>query len=174
MGEARFTSSARTTLAKIPPARNSNSLEPRFHTETPVTSECSRSGVNWIRCQVPSMERAMPEQALKHPTWSMGKKVSIDSATLMNKALEIIEAHWLFGLPGEKIATVVHPQSMVHALVEFCDGSVMAQLASPDMKLPIQSALTWCADGPRRAGGCARRMKWEELRKLDAPEGSDQ
>ena len=82
-----------------------------------------------------------PAQALKHPTWNMGKKISIDSATLMNKALEVIEARWLFGLRPEQIEVVVHPQSIVHSMVEFIDGSVVAQLSPPDMRLPIQYAL---------------------------------
>ncbi len=82
-----------------------------------------------------------PEQALKHPTWKMGKKISIDSATLMNKALEVIEARWLFGLEPEQIEVVVHPESIVHSMVEFVDGSVIAQLSPPDMRLPIQYAL---------------------------------
>lgn len=86
---------------------------------------------------------ATAEQALNHPTWEMGPKITIDSATLMNKVLEVIEAHWLFDLPAEKIEVVIHPQSVVHALVEFCDGSVIAQLAQPDMKLPIAYALDW-------------------------------
>ena len=83
------------------------------------------------------------EEALSHPTWEMGEKVTIDSATLMNKGLEVIEAHWLFGLPGSQIQVLIHPQSVVHSLVEFVDGSVMAQLALPDMEIPIQYALTW-------------------------------
>ena len=83
-----------------------------------------------------------PEQALRHPTWSMGPKISIDSATLMNKALEVIEARWLFGLEPEQIEVVVHPESVVHSMVEFVDGSVVAQLSPPDMRLPIQLALT--------------------------------
>ena len=82
-------------------------------------------------------------QALKHPTWRMGDKVTIDSATLMNKGLEVIEAFWLFGLPPEKIDVVIHPQSIVHSMVEFVDGSVIAQLGIPDMRLPIQYALTY-------------------------------
>ena len=82
-----------------------------------------------------------PEQALKHPTWNMGRKISIDSATLMNKALEVIEARWLFGLEPEQIEVVVHPESIVHSMVEFVDGSVIAQLSPPDMRLPIQYAL---------------------------------
>lgn len=84
-----------------------------------------------------------PEQALRHPTWSMGPKISIDSATLMNKALEVIEARWLFGLEPEQVEVVVHPESVVHSMVEFVDGSVVAQLSPPDMRLPIQLALTY-------------------------------
>jgi 1-deoxy-D-xylulose-5-phosphate reductoisomerase len=89
---------------------------------------------------------ATPDEALNHPTWNMGRKISIDSATLMNKALEVIEAHWLFALPASRIDVVIHPQSIVHSLVEFVDGSVVAQLGNPDMRLPIQTALTF----PRR------------------------
>ncbi len=84
-----------------------------------------------------------PEQALKHPTWNMGPKISVDSATLMNKALEVIEARWLFDLRPEQIEVVVHPESVVHSMVEFVDGSVVAQLSPPDMRLPIQFALTY-------------------------------
>lgn len=84
-----------------------------------------------------------PSQALKHPTWQMGQKITIDSATLMNKALEIIEAKWLFNLTAEQIDVVIHPQSIIHSLVEFCDGSVIAQMGMPDMKVPIQYALTY-------------------------------
>jgi len=84
---------------------------------------------------------ATPEQALKHPTWSMGPKITVDSATLMNKGLEIIEASWLFGCPAEKVQLALHRQSIVHAMVVFCDGSVKAQLAVPDMRLPITAAL---------------------------------
>lgn len=84
-----------------------------------------------------------PEQALKHPTWQMGPKITIDSATLMNKALEVIEARWLFGLEPEQIDVVVHPESIVHSMVEFADGSVIAQLSPPDMRLPIQYALNY-------------------------------
>ena len=83
------------------------------------------------------------EEALNHPTWRMGRKITIDSATLMNKALEIIEAHWLFGLPGERIDVVVHPQSVVHSMVEFTDGTLLAQLGRTDMRIPIQYALTY-------------------------------
>jgi 1-deoxy-D-xylulose-5-phosphate reductoisomerase len=92
-----------------------------------------------------------PEMALKHPTWKMGPKISIDSATLMNKALEVIEARWLFGLEPDQIEVVVHPESIVHSMVEFVDGSVVAQLSPPDMRLPIQYAFTY---PDRVAGSC--------------------
>ncbi len=109
------------------------------------------------------MRGARSSDALKHPTWSMGQKITIDSASLMNKALEVIEAHWLFGLPADKIEAIVHPQSIVHSFVEFNDGSTIAQLSPPDMKLPIQCALTW----PERTEGCSPTMPWERLRSLD-------
>ena len=94
-----------------------------------------------------------PAQALRHPTWSMGAKITVDSATLLNKGLEIIEAHWLFALPYDKIEVVIHPQSIVHALVEFADGAVKAQLSHPDMRLPIQHALSYPARLPTYWGG---------------------
>ena len=84
-----------------------------------------------------------PEQALNHPTWRMGKKITIDSATLMNKGLEVIEASWLFGAAPEEIDVVVHPQSIVHSMVEFVDGSILAQMGLTDMRIPIQYALTY-------------------------------
>ena len=84
-----------------------------------------------------------PEEALKHPTWNMGPKITIDSATLMNKAFEVIEAHWLFGVPWENIEVVIHPQSMIHSMVEFVDGSVKAQIGPPDMRAPIQYSLLY-------------------------------
>ena len=89
------------------------------------------------------IENVTAEEALKHPTWRMGPKISIDSATLMNKALEVIEARWLFDLKPEQIEVVVHPESVVHSMVEFVDGSVIAQLSPPDMRLPVQLALTY-------------------------------
>src|SRR5213076_3045156 len=100
-----------------------------------------------------------PDEALQHPTWRMGPKITIDSATLMNKALEIIEARWLFDLPPDRIEVVIHPESIIHSFVEFCDGSVLAQLSPPDMRLPIQYALTY----PERVCGPARKLDWREL-----------
>jgi 1-deoxy-D-xylulose-5-phosphate reductoisomerase len=101
-----------------------------------------------------AIRTATVEQALKHPNWSMGPKVTIDSATLMNKGLELIEAHHLFALPPEQIDILVHPQSIVHSLVEFCDGSLIAQLGSPDMLIPIAYCLAW----PERMQGPAPRL----------------
>jgi len=98
-------------------------------------------------------------QALQHPTWRMGPKISIDSATLMNKALEVIEARWLFQLSPEQIEVIIHPESVIHSFVEFTDGSILAQLSPPDMRLPIQYALTY----PERVAGPARRLDWAEL-----------
>ncbi len=102
------------------------------------------------------------ERALRHPNWSMGKKITIDSATLMNKGLEVIEAHWLFDLPHERIDVVIHPQSIIHSMVEFRDGSVKAQLGLPDMKLPIQYALTY----PERMIMDGKRISFPDLREM--------
>ena len=108
------------------------------------------------------IDSATPEAALAHPTWDMGRKISIDSATLVNKALEVIEAHWLFGLSADRIEAVAHPQSIVHGFVEFRDGSVLSQMGPPDMKTPIQVAITW----PRRLEGIGTKMDWASLSNL--------
>ncbi|MBK6636694.1 MAG: 1-deoxy-D-xylulose-5-phosphate reductoisomerase [Rhodocyclaceae bacterium] len=89
------------------------------------------------------LEAVTVEQAVAHPNWSMGKKISVDSATMMNKGLEVIEAHWLFGLPADAIDVVIHPQSVIHSMVEYVDGSILAQLGNPDMRIPIAHALAW-------------------------------
>ncbi|MCC6491892.1 MAG: 1-deoxy-D-xylulose-5-phosphate reductoisomerase [Pirellulales bacterium] len=109
------------------------------------------------------LQRVTVAEALSHPTWTMGQKITIDSATMMNKALEIIEARWLFGVEGERISVVLHPQSIVHSLVEFVDGSVIAQMSPPDMRLPIQYALHY----PDRAAGVAERMDWSRSLRLE-------
>lgn len=108
------------------------------------------------------LENVTVQQALAHPTWDMGKKISIDSATMMNKALELIEAKWLFGLTAEQLNVVVHPQSIVHSLVEFVDGSAIAQLSPPDMMLPIQYALTY----PERFHGPSPTLDWSQAMDL--------
>lgn len=109
------------------------------------------------------MQAATVDEALAHPTWRMGRKVTIDSATLMNKALELIEARWLFDVPLDRIEAIVHPQSIVHGLVEFVDGSVIAQLGAPDMRVPIQVALTW----PERHEAAGTPLDWTSLSQLE-------
>jgi len=101
------------------------------------------SGGPFLRAPREQLDTVTPAQALKHPTWKMGSKITIDSSTLMNKGLEVIEAHWLFGLPAEQIDVVIHPQSIVHSMVEYIDGSVLAQLGIPDMAIPISYILAY-------------------------------
>ena len=110
-----------------------------------------------------SLDAATPAQAVAHPNWSMGAKISVDSATCMNKGLELIEAHYLFGLPSERIEILIHPQSTVHSLVEFIDGSVLAQLGAADMRIPIAFALAW----PDRLETPAERLDLAVLGRLD-------
>lgn len=109
------------------------------------------------------LRQVTPAMALDHPTWNMGPKITVDSATMMNKALEVIEAKWLFGLSADQIEVMIHPQSIVHSMVEFVDGSVVAQLSPPDMKLPIQYALTY----PERLDGISARIDWMQSMTLD-------
>ena len=120
------------------------------------------SGGPFLGLGASELRRVTPEQALAHPTWQMGPKVTIDSATLMNKALEIIEARWLFGLRPEQLRVLIHPQSVVHSLVTFVDGSTVAQLGAPDMQTPIQYALTY----PERRAGLAARLDLAEVGRL--------
>ncbi len=117
------------------------------------------SGGPFLRRPLEELSQVTPQEALQHPTWQMGPKITVDSATMMNKALEIIEARWLFDMPGEKIQVLIHPQSMIHALVEFVDGSVVAQVSCPDMKLPIQYALYY----PHRVPGPAAPVDWSRV-----------
>ena len=109
------------------------------------------------------LNQVTAEQALRHPSWRMGRKVTIDSATLMNKGLEVIEAHWLFDMPFDHIKVLIHPQSIVHSMVEFIDGSIKAQLGYPDMRLPIQYALCY---PERLANPQLPRLNWETIKKL--------
>jgi 1-deoxy-D-xylulose-5-phosphate reductoisomerase len=121
------------------------------------------SGGPFLRTPADEMERATPAQAVAHPNWSMGAKISVDSATCMNKGLELIEAHFLFGLPSERIDILMHPQSIVHSLVDYVDGSQLAQLGSPDMRIPIASALAW----PERMPTSAERLDLAAVGRLD-------
>jgi 1-deoxy-D-xylulose-5-phosphate reductoisomerase len=120
------------------------------------------SGGPFRKANPAGIPNASIEQVLAHPVWRMGPKITVDSATMMNKAMEIIEARWLFDIPAEKIEVLVHPESIVHSLVEFVDGSVMAQMACPDMSLPIQYAITY----PRRMAGVAKKLRLEQLKTL--------
>jgi 1-deoxy-D-xylulose-5-phosphate reductoisomerase len=121
------------------------------------------SGGSLRNRSVADLDNASVEEVLAHPTWSMGRKITVDSATMMNKSLEVIEARWLFDLDPSKISVVIHPQSIIHSMVEFVDGSIIAQLSPPDMRLPIQYALTY----PDRIPGPARKLDWSAPLSLD-------
>jgi 1-deoxy-D-xylulose-5-phosphate reductoisomerase len=121
------------------------------------------SGGPFLLSTPEQMRDATPAEAVAHPRWSMGAKISVDSATLMNKGLELIEAHHLFGLPAERIEIVVHPQSIVHSLVEFVDGSLLAQLGTADMRIPIAYTLAW----PERMETPSERLSLTDIARLD-------
>ncbi|MGH9692088.1 MAG: 1-deoxy-D-xylulose-5-phosphate reductoisomerase [Candidatus Acidiferrales bacterium] len=124
------------------------------------------SGGPFRQTPIQDLAKVKPKQALAHPNWKMGQRITIDSATLMNKGFEVMEARWLFGMDLDKIQVVIHPQSTIHSMVEFIDGSILAQLGPTDMRMPIQYALTY----PERvaSNGCA--LDWSALRKLDFEE----
>jgi 1-deoxy-D-xylulose-5-phosphate reductoisomerase len=115
-----------------------------------------------------ALARVTPDQALNHPTWRMGNRITIDSATLMNKGFEVIEACWLFGFAPREVDVVIHPQSTVHAMIEYTDGSVLAQIAATDMRMPIQYALTY----PDRVRSQQVQLDWSQLRRLDFEKAS--
>ena len=123
------------------------------------------SGGPFRKTPLAQLAGATPEQALAHPNWRMGQRITIDSATLMNKGFEVIEAHWLFGMALEQIDVVIHPQSTVHSMVEYVDGSILAQLGPTDMRVPIQYALTYPERAAADANGC--QLDWGALRRLD-------
>jgi 1-deoxy-D-xylulose-5-phosphate reductoisomerase len=121
------------------------------------------SGGPFRKTPLAQVAEATPEQALAHPRWRMGPRITIDSATLVNKGFEVIEAHWLFGVRPDQIEVVIHPQSTIHSMVEYVDGSILAQLGPTDMRMPIQYALTY----PERAASNGMRLDWAGLRRLD-------
>ena len=123
----------------------------------------SASGGPFRGWSVEQMQKVTPEQACAHPNWSMGRKISVDSATLMNKGLELIEACWLFSMPASQVEVVVHPQSIIHSLVQYLDGSVLAQLGNPDMRTPIAHALGW----PQRIDAGVADLDLFEIAQLD-------
>ena len=132
--------------------------------------EARANAVIWLTCSggpfrdKPELDLSTvtPEMALNHPTWSMGSKITIDSATLMNKGLEVIEAHHLFDFPVERIKAVIHPQSVIHSMVQYADGAVLAQLGSPDMRLPI----SWCLGYPERLDGGVKPLNFWDMKEL--------
>lgn len=138
------------------------------HPERVEKLTLTASGGPFRTATLEAMAAATPDQACAHPRWSMGRKISVDSATLMNKGLELIEASYLFGFPSESIDVIVHPESVVHSFVHYIDGSVLAQLGSPDMRIPIAYALTW----PDRAHVTTQRLDLAQLRSLtfEAPD----
>jgi 1-deoxy-D-xylulose-5-phosphate reductoisomerase len=121
------------------------------------------SGGPFRKAPLASLSSVTPEQALAHPNWKMGSRITIDSATMMNKGFEVIEARWLFGMRPDQIDVVIHPQSTIHSMVEFVDGSVLAQLGPTDMRMPIQYALTY----PERVASNEVALNWSKLRRLD-------
>jgi len=121
------------------------------------------SGGPFRKSPLANMANVTPEQALAHPNWKMGSRITIDSATMMNKGFEVIEARWLFGMRPDQIDVVIHPQSTIHSMVEFVDGSVLAQLGPTDMRMPIQYALTY----PERVASNQVALNWSKLRRLD-------
>lgn len=129
------------------------------------------SGGPFLRKTRRDLEQVTPEQALKHPVWSMGGRITVDSATLMNKGLEVIEAHWLFGLAADQIEVLIHPESVIHSMLEFCDGSVLAQLAVPDMRIPIQYALTYPDRLPVNGSGLTLDLASLKQLNFERPDG---
>ena len=124
------------------------------------------SGGPFLDTPINELSSKTPEQACKHPKWDMGRKISVDSATMMNKGLEVIEASWLFNIKSETIKVVIHPQSIIHSLVEYKDGSVLAQLGNPDMRIPIAYGLAW----PERIETCVQRLDLFDIGHLDFKE----
>ena len=161
-----ITTKARLNTAQILPIDSEHSaiwqcLE--GETQPPAQILLTASGGPFHGYSSAQLSGVTAKQALKHPSWQMGKKVTIDSATLMNKGLEVIEAHWLFGIPFDNIRVLIHPQSIVHSMVEFIDGSIKAQLGYPDMRLPIQYALS---HPERLANQQLPRLDWSRIKSL--------
>ena len=166
-GELVMEEAARSGAELLPVDSEHNALHQCLRagrTEEVARLILTASGGPFRTTPAAELEHVTPAQALNHPTWKMGNRITIDSATLMNKGFEVIEACRLFGFEATRVEVLVHPQSIVHALVEFRDGSVVAQLAPPDMKLPIRYALDY---PERRDAGPARRLDWSTVRQLD-------
>lgn len=164
-GELIIREAARFNAQLIPVDSEHNAIFQVFDFEHPEWVESvtiTASGGPFKRWSMEQMRAATPEQAIKHPNWNMGAKISVDSATLMNKGLELIEAYHLFPLKAEQLQVLIHPQSVVHALVAMVDGSVLAQMSHPDMKTPIAMALAW----PERIEAPVKKLDFTELGSL--------
>ena len=172
-GEEVMAAAARSGRRVLPVDSEHNAIFQCLEGKDPATVKrliLTCSGGPFRKAGPGDLASVTPEQALRHPTWSMGRKISVDSATLFNKGLEMIEARWLFGIPMDRIDVVIHPQSIVHSMVEFVDGSILAQLGSTDMALPIQYALTY----PDRVAGPCAPLDLATLGRLefDPPDGT--
>jgi 1-deoxy-D-xylulose-5-phosphate reductoisomerase len=168
-GEVVMAAVARHRVALLPVDSEHNAIHQCLRAGT--SREVKRlvltaSGGPFRQADPASLEDVTPEQALAHPNWKMGQRITIDSATLMNKGFEVIEARWLFGVELDKIQVVIHPQSTIHSMVEFVDGSILAQLGPTDMRMPIQYALTY----PDRVASNDCALDWTALRRLDFEE----
>ena len=153
----------------LPVDSEHNAIYQVYASEAPETIEkiiLTASGGPFRTSSIEDIARATPQEAVAHPNWDMGAKISVDSATMMNKGLELIEAHHLFGLPSDRIEIVVHPQSIVHSMVAYIDGSVLAQLGTPDMRIPISYALAW----PERMKTPSERLDLSTIGRLDFEE----
>ena len=153
----------------LPVDSEHNAIYQVFASEAPNSIEkiiLTASGGPFRTWSMADIARATPKEAVAHPNWDMGAKISVDSATMMNKGLELIEAHHLFGLPADRIEIVVHPQSIVHSMVAYVDGSVLAQLGTPDMRIPISYALAW----PERMRTPSERLDLSAVARLDFEE----
>ncbi len=153
----------------LPVDSEHNAIYQVFASEAPNSIEkiiLTASGGPFRTWSMADIARATPKQAVAHPNWDMGAKISVDSATMMNKGLELIEAYHLFGLPADRIEIVVHPQSIVHSMVAYVDGSVLAQLGTPDMRIPISYALAW----PERMRTPSERLDLSAVARLDFEE----
>jgi 1-deoxy-D-xylulose-5-phosphate reductoisomerase len=165
-GELVMATAERTGGRVLPVDSEHNAIFQCLEGQDPSTVQrliLTCSGGPFRKAAAEDLASVTPEQALRHPTWSMGRKITIDSATLFNKGLEMIEAKWLFGTPMDRVDVIVHPQSIIHSMVEFLDGSILAQLGSTDMALPIQHALTY----PERLAGPCVSLDLTALGKLE-------
>ena len=161
-----ITREARQNAARILPVDSEHSAIWQCltgETQPAVQLVLTASGGPFRHYSTEQLDKVTPEQALQHPSWQMGKKVTIDSATLMNKGLEVIEARWLFNMPFDSIKVIIHPQSIIHSMVEFVDGSIKAQLGYPDMRLPIQYALSYPERLPNPE---LPRLDWSNIKEL--------